>query len=60
MQLTHLKGTATLIQSICHNKELKQTIKVDTSLIKISQEITILLLFEGFNMVDIGTAILNI
>ena len=36
-----------------------QTVKIDTSLIKIRQEIT-KLLFKGFNMADIGTAILNI
>ena len=34
--------------------------KNDTSLIKIGQEITTVLLFEVFNMTDIGAAILNI
>ena len=37
----------------------KQTIKLDTILIKISQGITKLLLFEDFNMANIGAAILN-
>ena len=34
----------------------QQTIKIDTILIKIGQEITKLLLFEGFNMANIGAA----
>ena len=34
--------------------------KTDTKLIKIGQDITKLLLFEGFNMADIGATILNI
>ena len=33
------------------------SVKIDTSLIKIGQEIAMLLLFEGFNMANIGTAI---
>ena len=51
-----------------HNPNIKyisqwralQTLKIDTSLIKISQEITKLLLLKWFNMADIGAAILNI
>ena len=38
----------------------EQTIKIDTDLIKIGQEITKLLLLETFNMADIGATILNI
>ena len=41
-------------------KSLTNRKKNDTSLIKIGQEITKLLLFEGFNIADIDTAILNI
>ena len=55
-----LKGNATLIKKYISQRRPKQTVKKYTKLIKIGQEITKILLFEGFNMVDMGAAILNV
>ena len=45
---------------ICFTMKSLTNYKFDTSLIKIGQEITKLLLFEDFNMANIGAAIMNI
>ena len=56
-QIVSFKGDRKL--NIFHNEEPNKPWKL-IRLIKIGQEITKLLLFEEFNMADIGAAILNI